>query len=51
MVGAFYERFIHIIKESLKCVGRAKFTYEELETVLVEIEMVINSRPLTNLYE
>ena len=33
--GAFYERLIRIVKESLKkCIGNAKLTYEELETVL-----------------
>ena len=33
-----------------KIVRRARLTYEELETVLVEIECVINSRPLTYVY-
>ena len=50
--GAFYEQLIRIIKEALKkVVGKAKLTYEEMETVLIEIEMVINCRPLTYLYK
>ena len=49
--GAFYERLIRIIKEALKkSVKNAKLTYEELETILVEIEMVVNCRPLAYLY-
>ena len=50
--GAFYERLIRIIKESLKkCLGNARLTYEELENVLVDIESVVNSRALTYLYD
>ena len=48
--GGFYERLIRIVKESLrKVLGTARLTYEEVETLLLEIEMTINSRPLTYL--
>ena len=44
--GAFYERLIRVVKESLS-VGKAKLSWSE--TVLCETETVINSRPLTYL--
>ena len=33
-----------------KCVGRASLSFDEFHTTLVEIEGVLNSRPLTYLY-
>ena len=33
-----------------KCVGTANLSYDELHTVVTEIESVMNSRPLTHLY-
>ena len=46
--GGFYERLNRIVKNALrKILRKAKLTYEELETIIVEIEGVLNTRPLT----
>ena len=48
--GEFYERMIHLVKRILrKVLGNARLTYDELYTILVEIECTVNSRPLTYL--
>ena len=46
--GGAFERMVKSTKRCLrKLIGKAQFSYDELVTVLAEIESVINSRPLT----
>ena len=48
--GGFYERLVRSVKRSLKkSLGRSSLTYDQLATLIVEIEGIINSRPLTYL--
>ncbi|GFR11994.1 integrase catalytic domain-containing protein [Trichonephila clavata] len=49
--GGFYERLIRTVKLALqKAVGKTTLSRDELETLLIEIEGVVNSRPLTNIF-
>ena len=48
----FQERLIAILKSALrKIVGSPKLNFEELHTLLVPIENMMNTRPLTYLSE
>ena len=48
----FYERMVGTVKRCLKkIIGKAKLNHDELNTVLIEVESVLNSRPITYLYE
>jgi hypothetical protein len=49
--GGFYERLVKSVKECLrKIIGKALLSYEEMSTLLVEVETVLNLRPLTYVY-
>ena len=46
--GSFWERLIGLTKSTLKKIlGRSHATLESLQTIIVEVEAVLNNRPLT----
>lgn len=50
--GGFYERMVKGVKRCLrKTLGNARLSYNELLTVVIEIEGTLNVRPLTYVYE
>ena len=51
-MGGFWERLVRSVKNCLKkSVGRSLLDFEELRTLIVEIESAINNRPLTYVYD
>ena len=50
--GGFYERLVGLVKRSLrKAMGPRRFTFEQLITILAEVEAIVNTRPLTYVYD
>jgi hypothetical protein len=46
--GGIFERMVRSVKRCLKkVVGKAKLSQEELLTLITEVEMIVNSRPLS----
>ena len=50
--GGFYERLVGLVKRCLrKGIGKKRLTLDQFIVMLTEVEAVINTRPLTYVYE
>ena len=50
--GGYWERMVKMVKQILKkMLGRSTLNYDEMNTLLVEVVRVINSRPITYVYD
>jgi hypothetical protein len=50
--GRFWERLIRSVKRPLrKVIGRTNLSYDELQRLVVEIEGIVNARPITYVYD
>ena len=50
--GRIWERLVRSVKNCLKkVIGLASWKLDELQTLLVEVECIINSRPITYVYD
>ena len=50
--GGFYERLVGLVKQGLrKGMGCKVLHWDKLMTLIVEVEAIINTRPLTYVYE
>ena len=52
MERGFYERLVGLVKRSMqKGIGQKHLTLEQLITFLAEAESIVNTRPLTYVYD
>jgi hypothetical protein len=51
-MGGHFERFVGLVKHSLRrTIGKKLLNFDDLSTLLIEVETVVNNRPLTFLAE
>ena len=51
-VGGSWERMVNSVKRCLKkTLGRSLLTFEDITTIVCEIEAVLNDRPITYCYD